>query len=342
MASSKSCSLPLSLEQTNTVTSEVLKLLQLCHIFIALHHTMSFFTTPLDIAKKLIVWSIVSVSHDACNSIDDMFCTVCARRMSLTCQGFLSILCPYIWRHVSIWCGTNLAVPSYLSILYDAQSVIDFFSMEKHLTSFIQQIHVIAPFSSSVSTVTSRSYSIRDAVTDLIMLLPNICTAAFFNIVLDELPIYFGDCDHIKYLKLVFCRASIKGMNVFMNHFGHLDIMQLYLPEPTLSPLYFYNTQFLCEPCQGFTDYMCRSDQQSRPVIDKLIVLPAPGWMHLNGSAIQPHGMTPVALHRSTLSVMQIIQTCPLSWRKWVLRFEISRLLVRVSNQATDFVEQTI
>ncbi|PBK92352.1 hypothetical protein ARMGADRAFT_1081145 [Armillaria gallica] len=45
--------------------------------------------------------------------------------------------------------------------------------MEKHFTSFIQQIHVITPFYSSVSTVTSRSYSIGDAVTDLIMLLPN-------------------------------------------------------------------------------------------------------------------------------------------------------------------------
>ncbi|KAK0234500.1 hypothetical protein EDD85DRAFT_955318 [Armillaria nabsnona] len=102
-----------------------------------------------------------------------------------------------------------------------------------------------------MSTATSCSYSIRDAVTDLIMLLPNIRTAAFFNVVLDELPIYFGDCDHIKYLKLIFCRASIKGMNTFMNHFGHLDIMQLYLPEPTLSPLYFYNTQFLLLPAPG-------------------------------------------------------------------------------------------
>ncbi|KAK0444489.1 hypothetical protein EV421DRAFT_1735278 [Armillaria borealis] len=143
--------------------------------------------------------------------------------------------------------------------------------------SLRRSIHVIAPFSSNVSTATSRSYSIRDAVMDLIMLLPNVRTVAFFNVILDELPIYFGDCDHIKSLKLVFCRASIKGMNVFMNHFGHLDVMRLYLPEPTLSPLYFYNTQFLREPCQGFTDYMCRPDQQSRPVINKLIVLPALG-----------------------------------------------------------------
>ncbi|KAK0196423.1 hypothetical protein F5146DRAFT_1129181 [Armillaria mellea] len=136
-----------------------------------------------------------------------------------------------------------------------------------------------------MSTTTSRSYSIRDVITDLIMGLPNVHTAVFFNVILDELPIYFGDCNHITDLKLIFCRASIKGMNAFMSHFGHLDVMKLYLPGPTLSPLYFYNTQFLHEP------------SQPRPVINKLIVLPAVGvnvleWFNDPTTWYDPSGLT--------------------------------------------------
>ncbi|KAK0433835.1 uncharacterized protein EV420DRAFT_1488930 [Desarmillaria tabescens] len=217
---------------------------------------MSFSNTPVDIAEKILIWSIVF--HDECDGIDDLFCAVCTRRMSLMSQGFLHMLRPYMWRHMSIRAGTKLITPSYLSVLNDAQSAIDFLSTKKHIISFVRQLHVIAPF--PLTAPSSHSYSSRDAVTDLMMLLPNLHTAAFFNVILDELP-----CLHRQL-------SSVLGMNIFMRHFSYLDALHIYWPEPILSPLYFYNTKFLRDPGLPFIDCIHPSRLQSRPVIDTLVV----------------------------------------------------------------------
>ncbi|KAK0436971.1 uncharacterized protein EV420DRAFT_1487297 [Desarmillaria tabescens] len=92
---------------------------------------------------------------------------------------------------------------------------------------------------------TNRSYSPRDAITSLMMLFPNLRSTSFFNVILDKLPIHPGACSHVKEVKLLFCSASVMGMNTFMSHFLHLDTLQISWPELMLPPIYFYKAKLI-------------------------------------------------------------------------------------------------
>lgn len=151
-------------------------------------------------------------------------------------------------------------------------------SAEPHLIRFIQRLHVIGPFLATEPTPELNTYSARDAITDLMVLLCRLHTVSFFNVVLDELPIHPGACPHIKVVKLLFCSSSIMGMNAFMSHFTHLDVLKLAWPEPTLMPLYFYQARFLREENKFFlhTVFLWREVLQRAglPVIDTVIIRP--------------------------------------------------------------------